>query len=129
MRSNVRGLGRSRKDRSIWYAMRTIWSCWHRRAWKTGKSVEFLGYQFYYARSWKTGKRLVLVRPSTGSQQRCREQIRTRLHHSIPKQLKEEGEDVNKFLRGWVGYYRVGHASEAFRPANNFVNKRVRHIL
>ena len=94
-----------------------------------GGSVDFLGFRFYYARSWKTGKRLILVTPSLRSQQRCREQIRRLLHHADPKRVKDQVQDVNEFLRGWVGYFRVGHASAAFRRVNNYVNKRVRHIL
>jgi len=96
---------------------------------ETGKSVDFLGYRFYYAKSWETDKRLILVVPSLRSQQRCREKIRRLLHHSIPKRVKEQVQDVNQFLRGWVGYFRVGNSSAAFRRVNNFVNKRVHHIL
>jgi RNA-directed DNA polymerase len=96
---------------------------------EVGKSVDFLGFRFYYAKSRKTEKRLILVTPSLRSQQRCREQIRNRLHHSIPKRVKDQVKDANKFLRGWVGYYRLGHASAAFHSVNNFVNKRVRHVL
>jgi group II intron reverse transcriptase/maturase len=94
-----------------------------------GTSVDFLGFRFYYAKSWKTNKRLILVSPSLRSQQRCREEIRTLLHHAIPKRVKDQVQDVNQFLRGWVGYFRVGHASATFRRVNHFVNKRVRHIL
>jgi RNA-directed DNA polymerase len=96
---------------------------------EAGRTVDFLGFRFYYAKSWKSGTRVVLVSPSLRSQQRCRETIRRLLHHSIPKRVKDQVQDVNEFLRGWVGYYRVGHASAAFRRVNNFVNKRVRHIL
>jgi RNA-directed DNA polymerase len=96
---------------------------------ETGKSVDFLGFRFYCAKSWKTKERLILVTPSLRSQQRCRDQISTRLHHSIPKRVKDQVKDVNKFLWGWVGYYRMGHSSESFRRVNNFVNKRVRHVL
>jgi group II intron reverse transcriptase/maturase len=96
---------------------------------ETGKSVDFLGFRFYYAKSRKTKKRLILVTPSLRSQQRCRDQLRARLHHSIPKRIKDQVNDANKFLRGWVGYYRLGNASATFRRVNNFVNKRVRHVL
>jgi len=96
---------------------------------ETGKSVDFLGFRFYYAKSWKTKKRLILVTPSIRSQQRCRDQISDRLHHTIPKRVKDQVKDVNKYLRGWVGYYRLGHASAAFRRVNYFVKKRVCHVL
>jgi group II intron reverse transcriptase/maturase len=101
----------------------------HRLRMDTGASVDFLGFRFYYARSWKTGSRLVLVSPSLRSQQRCKAKTRTLMHHSIPKRLKDQVSDVNQYLRGWVGYFRIGHSSSSFGRINNFVNKRVRHIL
>ena len=101
----------------------------HRMRLETGASIDFLGFRFYNARSWKSGTRMVLVSPSLRSQERCREKIRTLLHHSNPRRVKDQVKDVNQFLRGWVNYFRVGHASATFRRINNFVNKRVRDIL
>jgi len=94
-----------------------------------GASVEFLGFRFFHAKSRKTGKRLILVSPSVRSQERCREKVRTLLHHSIPVRMKEQVKNVNRFLQGWVDYYRLGHASSTFNHLANFVNKRVRHVI
>lgn len=94
-----------------------------------GTSVDFLGFRFLYTMNRKTHKRLVLVTPSLRSQQRCREKLRTLVHHSIPLRLKEQVANVNRFLRGWVGYYRLGNAAATFRDINQFVNKRVRRTL
>lgn len=94
-----------------------------------GQSVSFLGFQFYCATSRKTGTRLMLVSPSKRSQQRFREKMRTLVHHSIPLRVKEQVENVNRYLRGWVGYFRLGHASEVLRKLAAFVNKRVRHVI
>jgi group II intron reverse transcriptase/maturase len=94
-----------------------------------GKSVNFLGFQFYCAKNRKTGTRLILVSPSKRSQQRFREKVRTLVHHSIPLRVKEQIQNINRYLHGWVGYFRLGHASGAFRDLAHFVNKRVRHVL
>lgn len=94
-----------------------------------GKSVDFLGFQFYHARNRKTGTRLMLVSPSKRSQQRFREKVRTLIHHSIPLRVKDQVQSVNRYLRGWVGYFRLGNASATFRKLCNFVNKRVRHVI
>ena len=96
---------------------------------KEGTNVDFLGFRFLYTRNRETHKRLVLVTPSQRSQQRCREKVRTLLHHSIPLRLTEQVANVNRFLRGWVGYYRLGNAAATFHDINQFVNKRVRHTI
>ncbi len=56
----------------------------HRLNLKKDKSVEFLGFQFLRTENKGTGKRLILVRPSPGSQNRCREKIRKCINHNIP---------------------------------------------
>lgn len=94
-----------------------------------GKSVDFLGFQFYNAKSRKTGTRLMLISPNKRSQQRFREKVRTLVHHSIPLRVKEQVQNVNCYLRGWVGYYRLGHPSKTFSELRNFVTKRVRHVI
>lgn len=94
-----------------------------------GKSVDFLGFRFHCVRSRRTKDRLMLVYPSPKSQQRCRERIRKLVHHSIPMRVKDQVESVNNYLRGWVGYYRLGHAAELLRDIAHYVNKRVRRAI
>lgn len=94
-----------------------------------GESVDFLGFRFLYTKNRKKHTRLILVTPSPQSQKRCREKLRTLVHHSIPLRLKEQIVHANQFLRGWVRYYRVGNAAAAFRDINQFINKRVRRVL
>lgn len=94
-----------------------------------GESVDFLGFRFQNVRSRKTGTRLILVRPSPRSQERFREKVRKYVHHSIPLRVKEQVENLNDFLRGWVGYFRLGNGSETFHDLANFVKKRVRHSI
>jgi group II intron reverse transcriptase/maturase len=94
-----------------------------------GESVEFLGFRFQNFRSRKTGSRLILVRPSPRSQERFKENIRKHVHHSIPLRMKEQVENLNEYLRGWVGYFRLGNGSATFHDLANFVNKRVRHAI
>lgn len=96
---------------------------------KVGESVDFLGFRFQAVRGRKTHKQLILVYPSPRSQQRFRDAVKRQVHHGLPIRVKEQVENVNKYLRGWVGYYRVGHASDTFRKLAHFVNKRVRHVI
>ena len=94
-----------------------------------GVSVDFLGFRFQNVRSRKTGTRLILVRPSPRSQERFRAKVRTLIHHRIPLPVKEQVEQLNRYLRGWVGYYRLGHASVTFSKLAQFVNRRVRRVI
>lgn len=94
-----------------------------------GECVDFLGFRFQNVRSRQTGTRLILVRPSPRSQERFRAMIRTYVHHSIPLRVKEQVENLNGYLRGWMGYFRLGHGSATFHELAHFVNMRVRHVI
>jgi RNA-directed DNA polymerase len=92
-------------------------------------SVDFLGFRFYRAKNRRTGKRLILVSPSPRSRQRCREKVRKLIHHSIPLRAKDQVQSVNRFLRGWVGYFRLGNSGAALKDVMYHVNKRVRRVI
>jgi RNA-directed DNA polymerase len=94
-----------------------------------GKSVDFLGFRFRNVRNRRTGTRLILVDPSRRSQERFRATVRRYVHHSIPLRAKEQVQNLNKFLRGWMGYFRPGNGSATFQELAHFVNKRVRHVI
>ena len=94
-----------------------------------GNSVDFLGFRFHNVKSRQNGARLMLVYPSPRSQERFRETVRTYVHHSKPLRVKEQVENLNHYLQGWMGYFRLGHGSAVFRKLARFVNLRVRHVI
>ncbi len=94
-----------------------------------GEKVDFLGYRFHHVKDRKRKKRLMLVYPSPESQKRCRERIRKLVHHSIPLRTKDQVENVNRFLRGWTGYYRLGNSGNALHHIAHYVNRRVRRVI
>jgi group II intron reverse transcriptase/maturase len=94
-----------------------------------GNSVDFLGFRFHNVRSRQSGTRLILVYPSPRSQERFRATVRTYVHHSIPLRVKGQVMNLNRYLRGWVDYFRLGHASATFHDLAYFVEKRVRHVI
>jgi RNA-directed DNA polymerase len=51
------------------------------------------------------------------------------VHHSIPLRVKEQVQNLNRYLRGWMGYFRLGHGSAWFRKLAHFVNLRVRYVI
>ena len=96
---------------------------------ETGTSVDFLGFRFHNVKSRKTGTRLILVYPNPRSQKRFRDAVRKHVHHSIPLRTKEQVQNLNRYLRGWMGYFRIGNGSATFHDLADFVNKRVRHVI
>jgi RNA-directed DNA polymerase len=94
-----------------------------------GNSVDFLGFRFHNVRSRQTGTRWMMVYPSPRSQERCRTHVRELVHHSHPLRVKEQVENVNRYLRGWVGYFRLGNATATFHQLAYFVDRRVRHVI
>jgi len=96
---------------------------------KEDKLVEFLGFQFQRVISRENRERLILVSPSRNSQKRCREKIRQLINHKLPLSVEDQVKNVNKFLTGWTGYFRLGHSSKALNKICYYVNKRVRRLL
>jgi hypothetical protein len=94
-----------------------------------GNSVDFLGFRFHNAKSRKNGGSLMLVYPSPRSQERFRKRVRQLVHHSIPLRVKEQVANLNRYLQGWMGYYRLAHGSDTFSELVRFVNLRVRHVI
>jgi group II intron reverse transcriptase/maturase len=94
-----------------------------------GNSVDFLGFRFHSVRSRQNCARLILVYPSPRSQERLRVMVRKYIHHSIPLRVKDQVENLNRYLRGWMGYFRLGHGSAMFQKLAHFVNLRVRHVI
>lgn len=94
-----------------------------------GNSVDFLGFRFHNVKNRKNGNRFMKVYPSPRSQQRFRETIRKYVHHSIPLRAKDQVENVNRYLRGWMGYYRLGNGMDVFQKLAQFVRLRVQHVI
>jgi RNA-directed DNA polymerase len=94
-----------------------------------GASVDFLGFRFQNVRSRQTGTRLILVKPSPKSLERFRTRVREDVHHSVPLRVHEQVANLNRYLRGWMAYYRLGHGSDTFQQLAHFVNKRVRRVI
>jgi len=96
---------------------------------KEDRKVEFLGFQFHRVQNKKTKNRLILVSPSPKSQKRCREQIRKLVSHKVPLKVRDQVNNLNRFLVGWTGYYRLGNASKVLYKISAYVMERVRRLL
>lgn len=96
---------------------------------KEDRKVEFLGYEFFRAISWKTNERLILVRPSPKSQEKCREKIRMLISHKYSFKVQDQINNLNRYLTGWTNYFRLGSCSKELNRISLFVNKRVRRLI
>lgn len=94
-----------------------------------GNNVDFLGFRFHSVKNWKTGGRFIKVYPSPRSRQKFRDTVRKFIHHSIPLRVKEQVKNLNRYLRGWMAYYRLGHGSAVFNKLAHFVRLRVQHAI
>jgi RNA-directed DNA polymerase len=97
---------------------------------QAGVSLDFLGFTLRYARHRFGPGRYLRVSPSAKAQARARAKLRelTGSHRSHVPIRRMIGE-VNRWLRGWEGYFRHGHPSEAFRKLNWYVEQRLsRHL-
>ncbi len=92
-----------------------------------GASLDFLGYTFRYDRDRNGGThRYLNMEVSKSSLAREREQLRDLLnkrhsHTALPVLIAR----VNRHLRGWANYYRLGYPRKAFRHINHYVRQRL----
>ena len=96
-----------------------------------GATLTFLGYTFRYALDLHgRGHCYLTLHPSLKAMEREREKIRemTSARYSyVP--ARKLIETLNAHLKGWKGYYKVGHCRRQFRQINYYVGMRVlRHL-
>jgi RNA-directed DNA polymerase len=93
-----------------------------------GASLDFLGFTLRYDRD-RLGrpKHYLNVMPSRKSMAKLRVTLRemtSPAHGWKPVPLLVE--DLNRYLRGWAGYFRHGYPSRAFRQVNGWVQDRLK---
>ncbi len=81
-----------------------------------GEGVDFLGFHHRWVRSWRFRHIQYLIRvPSRRAMQWARDRIRELTARSrllVPTERLVQ--DVNRFLRGWAGYFRYGNVAREF---------------
>jgi RNA-directed DNA polymerase len=93
-----------------------------------GEGLDFLGFHHRHVRM--TGPRRhihFLARwPSREAMQRARDRIRElTLRKRLRDPVEEVVQDINKYLRGWGGYFRYGHSALHFDRISNYAFKRL----
>jgi group II intron reverse transcriptase/maturase len=94
------------------------------------ESFDFLGYTFGRCYSSKTGRAFIGTTPSKGKVRKLCESISQqtsrRLTFLEPTVLVER---LNRQLRGWANYFRLGPVGKAWRAVDNHVTTRLRQWL
>src|SRR2546426_185248 len=93
-----------------------------------GESFGFLGFDFRRARSLR-GR----WRPQYTPQRKKRTALLRELKEGVRRLQSQPVEaliaEINPKLRGWVNYFRIGHASRCFAIVRRWVERRVRRHL
>jgi group II intron reverse transcriptase/maturase len=94
-----------------------------------GERFDFLGFQHRLVRSRNPRSRHVtfLARwPSREAMQRARDRIRElTLRKRLRDPVEEVVKDINRYLRGWGGYFRYRHSALHFDRISNYAFKRL----
>ena len=93
-----------------------------------GESFSFLGFDFRRVRS-----RRGVWRPQYTPQPKKRGRLRAKLtevfRRSRSQPIRRVIEEINPILRGWVNYFRIGHASRCFGFVRDWVERKVRRHM
>jgi group II intron reverse transcriptase/maturase len=91
---------------------------------------DFLGFHFHKKKSKKSGKLLPYIWPSQKAMVSIRSKIhfiteRMRLSNTLPEVIKF----LNRVIRGWRNYFRIGNCTLKFQQLDRFVRYRLEQWL
>ena len=92
------------------------------------QGFDFLGFHCRKVASKKyRGKRYFQCWPSRRAMQRVRERVKaiTAPRHRLPEPIEPIVAEVNRVVRGWGAYFRVGNSTRKFRAVDRYVRERL----
>ena len=96
------------------------------------QGFDFLGFHCRKVASWQyRGRRYLQRWPSRRAMQRVRERVKaiTAPRHRLPEPIQPIVADVNRVLRGWGAYFRVGNSSRQLAAVDHDVRERLATFL
>ena len=88
------------------------------RPWKR----TFLGYTV-------TDQRRPRLKPAPSSIKRVKDRIREITHRGRGRNLLTVIDEINRYLRGWFGYFRLSSVKQTFDVLDQWIRRRLRKIL
>jgi len=93
------------------------------------EAVRFLGFEIKLVRSRRSGRKFALMYPSKKARKGLYERIRAIANPRMPVAIEFVIARLNRLLRGWVNYFRIGHASRWFNKIRYYVETKVRRCI
>jgi RNA-directed DNA polymerase len=94
------------------------------------EGFDFLGFHFHKLKSKKSGKLLPYIWPSQNAMKVARSKIHeytTRKRLSNP--LEEVVKYLNRLIRGWRNYFRLGNSTKKLQDLDRYVQQRLRQWM
>ena len=85
--------------------------------------VKFLGFSFFRR------KGEVLIRIAKGSLERFREKLRRLTKRTRSGKLEEVIEEINRYMMGWIGYYRLANTPSVLERLDSWIRRRLRQMV
>jgi RNA-directed DNA polymerase len=96
------------------------------------QGFDFLGFHCRKVESWRyRGRRYLQRWPSCRAMQRVRDRIKaiTAPRYRLLEPAQSLVDELNRLLRGWGAYFRVGNASRKFQQVDDYVRQRLALFL
>jgi RNA-directed DNA polymerase len=93
------------------------------------QGFDFLGFHCCKVESWRwRGKRYLQYWPSRRAMQAIRDRVKaiTAPRQRLPEPVQTIVAELNRVVRGWGAYFRVGNASRQFDQVDSYVRERLR---
>jgi len=96
-----------------------------------GEGFDFLGFHHRKVRSVRNPSVMFLASwPGHAAMQRARAKIRETLaRRQLLRPVADAITDVNRFLRGWGGYFRRGNSTRHFNRLDRYVTRRAARFI
>jgi len=94
-----------------------------------GETFSFLGFDFRRGKTL-SGKWSVRITPKMKARTNLLRNLKDIFRRFLSQPIDRVIELINPKLRGWMNYFRIGHASRSFSYIKDWVEKKVRrHLL
>jgi RNA-directed DNA polymerase len=93
-----------------------------------GESFGFLGFDFRRVRSWR-GVWRPQYTPKLKARTTLLRKLKEIFRRFVSQPIDRVIQLINPIIRGWVNYFRIGHASRCFGYVQDWVEKKVRRHM